>query len=130
MNISKLTDLTNQLVALPAETEYVEFKLNNSSAESIGEYISAMSNVAALMGQSFGYVVWGIEDETHKIVGTQFNPKLKKIGNQELESWLANHLHPRVDFRFHEERINDNLVVVLSIPAAFALSTLKRSRRL
>lgn len=67
------TDLTSTLCSLlnlPAETEWVEFKHNNASPpEKIGEYLSALFNSAALHGKTEGYLVWGVEDETHKVVG-------------------------------------------------------------
>lgn len=47
------------LVKLPRETEWVEFKVDNSEPESIGEYISALSNGAALNGETSAYLVLG-----------------------------------------------------------------------
>lgn len=38
----------------------------------IGEYISSLSNAAALEGQEFGYLVWGVNNDTHEITGTKF----------------------------------------------------------
>jgi predicted HTH transcriptional regulator len=36
-----------ELLKLPKETEWVEFKHNNSKPDEIGEYISALSNSAS-----------------------------------------------------------------------------------
>jgi len=36
------------------------------------------------------------------VIGTDFKPRRDKVGNQELESWLALQLHPRIDFKIHE----------------------------
>ena len=69
-----LISLVHELCKLPQETEWVEFKQNQAEPEVIGEYISALSNSAALLGKSRGYVVWGIEDGTHNVVGTTFRP--------------------------------------------------------
>jgi ATP-dependent DNA helicase RecG len=63
-------------------------------------------------------LVWGIEDGTHKTVGTTFKPKLAKAQNQDLENWLGNNAHPRIDFRFHEGEFEGESIVVLEIPAA------------
>jgi ATP-dependent DNA helicase RecG len=57
---------------MPAESEWLEYKVDNSNPETIGKNISALSNGAALYGRPFGYVVWGVEDDTHEIVGTKF----------------------------------------------------------
>ncbi len=113
-----LDHLLKSLVALPRETEWVEFKHNNDAPEEIGEYLSALANSAALHGRDAGYIVWGIEDVTKRVVGTAANPRQTKIGNEELENWLAHLLSPRVDFRFHEwEHLGLRMVLVQVQPA-------------
>jgi hypothetical protein len=87
--------LLKSLLALPTETEWVEFKLNNDAPEEIGEYLSALANSAALHGRDAGYIVWGLEDVTKRVVGTTANPRQKKIGNEEMENWLAHLLSPK-----------------------------------
>ena len=52
-----LRHVVTDLVALPKETEWVEFKVNNSNPEEIGEYISAIANSAALDGRDRGYII-------------------------------------------------------------------------
>ena len=65
--------LVNELRKLPNETPWVEFKHNNYTPHMIGEDISALANSAALHEKSCAYMLWGIEDTTHDIVGTQYN---------------------------------------------------------
>ncbi|MFT4665270.1 MAG: ATP-dependent DNA helicase RecG [Gammaproteobacteria bacterium] len=43
-------------IKLPTETEWVEFKVNNTNPQGIGEYLSALSNSAALHEKEFGYL--------------------------------------------------------------------------
>lgn len=105
-------------LALPNETEWVEFKLNRAEPEEIGEYISALANSAALQGESEGFMIWGVEDGTHQIVGTVFRPREEKVSGQELESWLTNYLSPRIDLRFVEFENEGKYVVMLIIPCA------------
>ena len=81
-----LRSLVSELVALPAETGWLEFKQNKAVPDEIGEYISALSNSATLHDRAKAYVVWGVEDASHELVGTSFNPMTEKVGNQELES--------------------------------------------
>ena len=52
-----LQGLVQELCNLPKETEWVEFKESNDNPEEIGEYISALSNAAALQGKAFAYLV-------------------------------------------------------------------------
>ena len=74
-----LASLVRELCKLPRETEWVEFKLNNADPQKIGEYLSALANAAALNGKAFAYLMWGVEDETHRIVGTSFSPAATRI---------------------------------------------------
>ena len=119
MNLSELQATLTRLRALPQEAEEIEFKSNWDQKEDIGEYISALSNSAALLGKTAGYIVWGVEDGSHDIIGTQFRPRQTKgKGNEDLELWLGIHLNPRVDFRIHEFEVTGKTVVLFEIPAA------------
>ncbi|MTI14084.1 ATP-binding protein [Sansalvadorimonas verongulae] len=107
-----------ELLALPAETEWVEFKTNRIKPDDLGEYISALSNGAALCGKQNAYLVWGVDDETHDIIGTDFKPATDKRGGQELESWLLQKLTPRIHFYFKTIECDDKPVVILEIAKA------------
>ena len=113
-----LNGLLRELIALPYETEWVEFKQNNNQPEKVGEYISALSNSAALCGKANAYLIWGIDDKTHNVVGTKFSPSTEKKGEQELESWLLNLLTPRIHFHFYALDIDEKQVVILEIARA------------
>jgi ATP-dependent DNA helicase RecG len=62
MGNKELIDLMEELTAIPAETEWVEFKMVKGSLidEQIGEYISVMSNGATVTNNPFGYLVRGV----------------------------------------------------------------------
>ena len=61
--------LIDELRKLPAETEWVEFKVNNDEPAMIGEYLSSISNAAALHERDTGYLLYGIHNTTHEIEG-------------------------------------------------------------
>ncbi|HBJ84504.1 MAG TPA: transcriptional regulator, partial [Verrucomicrobiales bacterium] len=115
-----LNGLVTELRKLPEETGWVEFKENNSNPEDIGEYLSALSNTAALCGKASGYLVWGIKNGTHEVTGTRFKPAQTKKGNEDLESWLLRLLSPRLHFSFYEVIHEGQPVVILEIPRAQA----------
>ena len=69
------------------------------------------------MKEPAGYIIWGVDDVTHQIIGTSFRPHKEKVGNEELESWLSHHLFPRVDFKVHEVQVEGKPVVVFEVPA-------------
>ena len=106
-----------ELISLEYENEYIEFKHDWFNKEELGEYISAISNSATEHGVEYGYFIWGIDDKTHKIVGTDFNSN-KEINNEPLKHYLARNLNPSIAFRFEDIIIDDKKVVVLIIPAA------------
>lgn len=118
MNKEELNILLEELRELPKESEWVEFKHNNTNPQEIGEYISALANSANLENKEFGYLVFGIEDKTHKVLGTTFEPKKEKIGEQEMENWLATQLEPRIDFKIFEFIYKENNIVLFQIEAA------------
>jgi ATP-dependent DNA helicase RecG len=114
-----LVSLVRELCKLPQETEWVEFKENKADPQEIGEYLSALANSAALCGKAFAYLVWGIENASHQIVGTTFSPSRTKEGNEELENWLLRLLAPKIPFRFFEIVVDAHNVILLEIGRAF-----------
>jgi len=114
----ELDGLVDRLVAMPHETSVVEFKVSNANPDEMGEYISALSNAAALGGHEAGYLVWGVRDGDHEIVGTTFSPEATKIGNEELVPWLTRFVDPQVGFTFRTLQRDGLAVVILRVEAA------------
>ncbi len=117
-NINQLHFLLEELLNLPKENEWVEFKNSNSDPKMIGERISALANSATLCGIPHSYIVWGVDDDTHHPIGTTFKPSMSKYKQQELESWLLQKLEPKIDFCFFEFKYRDVDMVVLEIQPA------------
>ncbi len=113
-----LAGLVRNLCQLPGESEWVEFKVNNTDPQEIGEYISALANAAALNDEVHAYLIWGVKNRSHEIVGTRFRPANAKMGNEPLESWLLRLLNPKIQFRFDTVKIDGRLVVILEIDCA------------
>lgn len=113
-----LTKLVSGLCRLPNETEWVEFKTNDAEPKKIGEYISALSNSAALVEQPTAYLIWGVRDSDKEIIGTTFEPSATKVGNEDLENWLLRSTRPQIHFTFHSVEIGGLPVVVLEIECA------------
>ncbi len=118
MEATKLISTLQLLISLPKETEWVEFKHNFHSPEEIGERISALANSAALLNETFGYLVFGVEDVTHQVIGTTFKAKHHKRGGEELEMWLLNRLNPRIDIECYEFDVDGKHISMYKIPAA------------
>lgn len=111
-------DVVNELLAVGAETTWLEFKKDNTEPETIGVRCSALANAARLAGKDVAYMVWGVEDSTLKVTGTSFKPDSQKAHGQELQFWLARQLQPSIPFEFRSISHPDGQVVLLEIPAA------------
>jgi len=60
----------DELLKLPAETEWVEFKeaRSNLDSDDLGKYFVALCNEANLKGESAGWLVLGVQDKPRKVV--------------------------------------------------------------
>ena len=111
-----------ELISIENEVECVELKENWYDRVKIGEYISALSNSATLKSKNYAYMIWGIDDTTHEIVGTIFNEDKEEKG-EALKHFLSRNLSPSINYTFQELIIDDKRVVCLTIPAARIVPT-------
>ncbi|HEX2889912.1 ATP-binding protein [Vineibacter terrae] len=119
MPVADPSALLRNLCAEPHEREWLEFKVNYFKAEEIGEYACALANAAMLAGQPYGYLVFGVENESHKIVGTTVRLSSAKVGNEPLENWLARGLEPRLLVEFIEFEEQGCLISMMKIDPAY-----------
>ncbi len=119
MDSSQLTALLDRLRAEPREAEWLEFKTNRHEPQMLGEYLSALANSARLLGKSRAYLVFGIEDGTHAVTGTNFDPGAEKgNGNQPLQIWLSRNLNPSPGFEIHSFYYQSKRIVLFEINPA------------
>ena len=119
-----LKKLLEELLKKDESDSYIEFK-TDIEPSLVGEYISALSNSACLKHRDFGYLVFGIEDKSKKIVGTKFdikNAKIKSKNNkndkESLELYLRRMIEPRIFFDFYDLEIEEKKIVILEIESA------------
>lgn len=111
--------LVDRLRSLPTETEWFELKRSRCSPQELGEYLSALANSACLSPRPRGYLVFGIDDDTHDVVGTRFDPySAKGKGNQDLLPWLTTGLHPNLGFEIRVLEHPDGRVVLFEVTPA------------
>jgi ATP-dependent DNA helicase RecG len=116
MDQTNLLDTLERLRGVPREAATVEFKGSVQDPSEIGQYLSAMANSAAMDGHDRAWMVWGVEDGTHVVKGTTFDPFTKKgEGNQALVMWLQQKTSPKADFTFHECEHPSGKVILLEI---------------
>ncbi len=124
--MNKYIDILENLLTFHDEYEWLDFKENWFSKDEIGEYISAISNGAAICGKEFGYIVWGINDSTKEITGTSISFD-KDISNEPYKHYLARNLKPGIAFETAEVIYQKKRIVMLIIPAAKSVKTLFKS---
>jgi len=87
MTKKELYKLLNELRSLPSETELVEFKKaeNSYDFKKLGRYFSALGNEANLKGKPYGWLIFGVEDKTGNIIGTNYRPDRPKLDSLKSE---------------------------------------------
>jgi ATP-dependent DNA helicase RecG len=120
MDSIELKSLIDELKTLPKETEWVEFKASTIKPnEKLGEYISGLSNAACIKNQSFAYLVLGIDNNTHQVIGSNYGFSHLKQGNVELEFWVRRYLSPSIRFQYFTCQYTQTLTLeIFKIPAA------------
>ena len=115
----KITQILQELISLPSETEWFEFKEANDNFKTndIGKYFSALSNEANLLNKNFAWLVFGINDKTHNIVGTEYRNNVTRLNS--LKKQIADGTTNRISFiEIHELVIEDKRVILFQIPPA------------
>ena len=120
MTSNTLTDILDKLLNLPSETEVVEFKkaVNGFGDQELGQYFSALSNEANLKGKPCAWLVFGIENNTHEVVGSQYKnsrPALDAMKKKIADQTTGRHTFVEI----HELQYrNGKRVVMFEIPPA------------
>lgn len=120
--MNRYIDIFENLLTFNDEYEWFDFKENWFSKDEIGEYISAISNGAAFCGKEYGYIIWGVNDKTKKIVGTTVNFD-RDIDGEPYKHYLARKLQPSIAFETVNFDYKNERLVMLIIPAAKSTKT-------
>lgn len=118
MTSQPLTLLLQSLLA-QGESEVVEFKEagDGYSLSDIGKYFSALANEANLRGMDKAWLVFGINDKTRLVKGTDYRPEPERL--QKTKMQIAQGTEPSITFRnIHELLLPEGRVILFEIPAA------------
>ena len=110
--------LLQNLIALQGESEWGEFKENNRDPDLIGKEVSALSNMASLLHRDYGYLIYGVKDSTHELVGTEFDAQHAHKGNTDFKLSLEAVLSPRIDVDITTFSFQSKTFSLFVIPAA------------
>lgn len=95
-DMDDLKKIVQSILSSTNEEEWYEFKENWYDTVGIGEYISSLSNAAAMCGEDCAYLVWGVNNDTHEVTGTSFNYHID-VRNEPLQHFLARQVNPISD---------------------------------
>lgn len=109
-----------KLLQLPAETEVVEFKKaeRDFDDKTLGRYFSALSNEANLKGKSCAWMVFGINDRTHEVTGSNYKctrPALDAMKKKMADQTTGRHTFTEI-YELYDEQ--GKRVVMFEIPPA------------
>ena len=95
--MDKYIDIFNRLWE-HSENEIVEFKKaeTNFDIDELGKYFSALSNEANLRERECGWIVFGVWDKKHQIVGTSF--KDSEVSLNKLKQDMSQHTTDNLAF--------------------------------
>lgn len=102
-----------------SENEVVEFKKaeNNFDIDELGRYFSALSNEANLRERDFAWIVFGVWDKKHEIVGTCF--KNGEVALNKLKQDMSQYTTDNLIFReIVPIIIEDKRVLLFKVPAS------------
>lgn len=116
-NIDELNKILDVLL-LNTENECVEFKKaeNNFDIDILGKYFSALGNEATLKNKQYSWIVFGIDDKTHKLTNTNFysDNNFNKVKKQITDNTTDN-----IGFiEIYEFMRNGKRVIMFQVPAA------------
>lgn len=118
MTPAELNSLLEQLIAT-WENEVVEFKQagNDYDTDKIGEYFSALSNEANLRSTEHAWLVFGIDNKTRTVVGSDYRMEMERL--QSLKIQIAQATEPSITLReIHVLNHSKGRVVLFEIPPA------------
>lgn len=102
-----------------AENEIVEFKKAEQSfdIDELGKYFSALSNEANLHERECGWIVFGVWDKRHEIVGTTF--KDGEVALNKLKQDMSQHTTDNLIFReIVPIEVEGKRVLLFQVPAS------------
>lgn len=101
------------------ESEVVEFKRGGKgfSTSDLGKYLSALANEANLRACESAWLVFGIDDKTRRILGSEYRQAPGEL--HKLKMQIADGTEPSITFRdIHELNMPEGRVLLFEIPPA------------
>lgn len=116
-NIEELNRILDELLLNP-ENECVEFKKakNSFDMDVLGKYFSALGNEANLKNKQYSWIIFGIDDKSHELTGTNYfnDNNFNKVKKQ-----ISDNTTDNIGFiEIYEFKKNNKRVIMFQVPAA------------
>lgn len=111
--------LLARLCEMPAESAWIEFKVNNSDLDMIGRWISACANAAILEGKERGFLVFGVENRTHSLLGTTVHLDSLQKGGENFHNWISRMVEPRISMELLDFKSEGKKFAIICIEPAY-----------
>ena len=121
MEITKeeIENIIKNLRNRDSESPCVEVKETQLEKDKLGETISGIANSCLIEDREFGYILFGVKDNTWEIIGADKKLSNYKVGNQEIELYLSTLLSPSIDFKMQDDiEIEGKNISVIKISTA------------
>lgn len=119
MSSEDLKAILDEILNLPTENEVVEFKraANGFDSQKLGSYFSALSNEANLKRKDCAWLIFGINDRDHAVVGTNYKPTPQSLNHIKRE--IAEGINEGITFsEIFELTYSDKRVLLFQVPPA------------
>ena len=118
-NNCQLIELVDELLKRGKELSWFEFKRNDATGhQRLGKYISGLANAANVAHELFGYLIFGIDDNTLEVAGSDFNYLNRKEKGSELDFYIRRNLTYSAGFEYFVCDYDGKQVEIFQIPAA------------
>ena len=116
---TQLIELVDDLLKRGKELSWLEFKRNDATEhQRLGKYISGLANAANVANELFGYLIFGVDDNTLEVTGSNYNYLNRKEKGSELDFYIRRNLTYSAGFEYFICDYDGKQVEIFQIPAA------------
>jgi ATP-dependent DNA helicase RecG len=119
MNNQQLIYLIEDLLTYGTELNWLEFKRGDATDnQRFGKYISGLANAANIAFEPYGYLIFGVDNDTLAVAGTTFDYEKRKEKGSELDFYIRRNLSPSIGYQHFVCDYQGKKVVIFKILAA------------
>ena len=87
--------------------------------QTVWKHVSALANSATFTGEKRAYLIFGIEDGSHNVVGTDIRIDQEKVGKDTFLFWLNGTLVPQINIEVASVDLDGRHIEILAIDPSY-----------